>query len=795
MKCIRRWLSFTIHSISCLSRAPDFRDHLAWTNFCLSPALAAPHYPEFTVEDRRRIEKQVVKHGGTYKADLDRTCTHLIAGKGSGSKFRFAKRHDIATVTISWFSDCLKYRGRLDVKDYEVRDEEGGTETVTRSAAKPAAAQAPAPSAPNIPNTSAPPPAGPLPTPSLPTVSSRGGTSAAPMDDSIPAQLAATRLDHCPIFSSLHICISPFLGQTLRTQLRRIVRDLGGMTSDAVDAANVTHYLVDSFSPAEEKALRNLKRLPVVVDWRWLRGCLEAKQGVEAGNWVLPIPHSLRGIPCATIVVPPASRVGGMVGNEDAEPVVAAPVVTAPSGSVTAAPEARKIRPKRASEVMEEMFADIMADGLPPTAAPAASKPPIALVSAATKRKAPEEDERAGPVVPQGTLFTGLSMVLQGFNQAQTSSIRAAVEAQGGRCVAQPSERGGHCYLVTPMNAQPTTVSGATRATGYWLQACIDDNTLYPPSSHPLFQPSRYPLPIPLFSGLVITLTGFHGNDRDIVVRLISELGATYSESFGKTITHLLADVRGEPSNKIAFAKKRNIPVLSTEWLFACLAEGQCVPTAEHEVFEVGGPNDDKKENVSSSGRAFTFRRPGDNSTVDVPSRPVVGLWTTRYLDSDPETTSNGGANLVHPRFRKVKLEAPALSDGFGAMVDELISGSKPGRSKRARGMAGLGRETAPPPPPAMPGPEEDSQKSARALPLLFGNQNSQERDGEGSVTYDDPDGRKEKRKLLDKVAKKSRTPKMESRVKAIEILSDEEEEKREHGGRKSGSSSARSKK
>jgi hypothetical protein len=65
------------------------------------------------VEERRNIQALTELNGGTYSADLNEACTHLIAAQASGEKYAYAKKWGIPVVTVAWFTDCIEKRGLL----------------------------------------------------------------------------------------------------------------------------------------------------------------------------------------------------------------------------------------------------------------------------------------------------------------------------------------------------------------------------------------------------------------------------------------------------------------------------------------------------------------------------------------------------------------------------------------------------------------------------------------------------------------------------------------------------------
>lgn len=311
----------------------------------------------------------------------------------------------------------------------------------------------------------------------------------------------------------------------------------------------------------------------------------------------------------------------------------------------------------------------------------------------------------------------------------------------------------------------PEVASFGTRATAYWLQDCLDDARLYPVSEHVVFRPARI-APLPDFTSHIVTVTGFDGTDRDRTVRLITDLGAQFSDQLKKNrTTHMIGgpqiDAKG---SKVAKAQEWGVKVVGIEWLYAGLAEGRVVPSEEYELVEP------EQQDPTASGRSFKFRRPADNSAVEVRSGGMV----SGYLNSVKAGNAVDNGALLHPRLRLPAAPLSALPSGsvsngegsatsdmqFKAILDGIVS--KPTR-KRARPAK---RENEPPPPPSME--EDNSQKGAASF--LHTN-NSQERDDAGfAVEYDDPEARQAKKRLLKEVQKKLKTPPMDEKEKRVVV-------------------------
>ncbi|KAJ3412381.1 DNA topoisomerase 2-binding protein 1 [Chytridiales sp. JEL 0842] len=60
----------------------------------------------FCSETREEIEHTTKSLGGLFNSNLSKDCTHLVAEAPSGAKYDFAKKHGIKVVSLDWFRKC-----------------------------------------------------------------------------------------------------------------------------------------------------------------------------------------------------------------------------------------------------------------------------------------------------------------------------------------------------------------------------------------------------------------------------------------------------------------------------------------------------------------------------------------------------------------------------------------------------------------------------------------------------------------------------------------------------------------
>ncbi|KAI9003880.1 hypothetical protein DFJ74DRAFT_774576 [Hyaloraphidium curvatum] len=766
---------------------PNFDHRAIASKFLLPPFInLVICLTNFDVDevDRSRIEALTVQNGGSYTADLNRSVTHLICAHPGGNKWNFAETFKMQTVSIDWFWDCVRKKTRLPEDQYPVppkAEPQSAKKAPSSSVAETAPAAKPQRSS-GVAATAAPPPRPNL----APAAASR-----APEDvDGIAGLLAehSSQQDHAEYLANTRIYFSQEFAADKKAQLRRIVRIGGGMTSDDY-STSVTHFVCRDMQVAasDEAQLKLHKRLPHVVHYYWLRESLRQQALAPLPGFAVALPPSLAPPPpqapqpasqAPAQPARPQIRRAGKSGDRMGEMLSVLQEELPPAhGKPPVAPQRRRSGAGSGSARAGYGALDI-ADAKPP---PAKEAKPVSAPVAGTGRHEALADTPQAAVAPaveeelrDGTVFQGVTIVCYGFPDETFDSIKRGVEAQQGRCVREPPRAQiGACYVVVPLNCSdlPQHVAEAgTVATAYWLQSCVDDERLYSPNDHVLFRPSAHRLPLECFAGLVMCVSGYvDGTEREVLGRLVTDLGGKWSEQLSRRTTHLVFNTAaGERSAKYEKALEWGATAVSAEWLYACLAEGRLVDTADHAPVDLASLV--QKENLPSSSRSFTFRRPVEGTPVDVAAK--VGTLTTRCLYA---ARSGGDAALLHPRMRKAGgsggplaeagAETPASDGGgFGAAVDELVSGSRPSARHRVRPAK---KEPVPPAP-------EDGDSQGNALPLL-GGPSQEARPAGGGITYDDPDGRVEKRKLMEQVtaSKRLRTPKMESRT--VDVVSAEE--------------------
>lgn len=78
---------------------------------------------EFTPEGRRQLKRLIVEYGGEYESGMCRETKFLIA-RGWSKKTDFAQKHQIPVLSREWVLDMVRFRGCIDIRDYEIQFKE-----------------------------------------------------------------------------------------------------------------------------------------------------------------------------------------------------------------------------------------------------------------------------------------------------------------------------------------------------------------------------------------------------------------------------------------------------------------------------------------------------------------------------------------------------------------------------------------------------------------------------------------------------------------------------------------------
>jgi len=222
--------------------------------------------------------------------------------------------------------------------------------------------------------------------------------------------------------------------------------------------------------------------------------------------------------------------------------------------------------------------------------------------------------EKNVAVAPKpGGLFSGWCIATDGFEKVKAKRLAQYLEPNGAHIVQGlqglnsmgEEQYENRCLLVPHAQTDqsmslPHVATGVVIATEWWVERCIHYKQVLDPQQDTLSQP-LWNLNIFGFSKLTISTTGFSGVDYRQVAESIKLAGATYQEQLTPTISVLISGTPTVKKEKAYYAAKHQIPVVTADWLWACL-EKQRKPTMAR--FKIELPKYDSNNATGNSSAA-----------------------------------------------------------------------------------------------------------------------------------------------------------------------------------------------
>ena len=273
------------------------------------------------------------------------------------------------------------------------------------------------------------------------------------------------------------------------------------------------------------------------------------------------------------------------------------------------------------------------------------------------KRQPAQEGGKMFKVALRGVsrpFFAGTTFKLSGFSmQRQTELSVWIVEAEGEIVLSDNGVKVD--YLVVPVECREVTAQTIAEkphkhlVADLWIEDCLDSGLLLSIGYHHgvVGQIQGQPL-----KGVVACISGYLGTEREFLSNLVVAMGGVIQEVFAKrdnpmqnvvSGTHLVcAEAKGLKYNA---AKKWKIPVVTKDWLCACLRENAKVLECEFLPDEVEEIN--KSVEVVEIGEA----------AADIAMAQASPVPTISGVDGNNEEEV---AKIAEQASKKMKLEVDA---------------------------------------------------------------------------------------------------------------------------------------
>ena len=309
-----------------------------------------------------------------------------------------------------------------------------------------------------------------------------------------------------PYLEGLYIYVGDQLSPGRLALLKKLILSAGGTRySDLYDRTLITHYIVhnQTLTPRDQTQLELFADTPpTVVHDQWLFACFYAKERVNIGPYLVKLENVI---------------------EKEQQP-------TAPTTMIPIKSAMWSIK----STNTKKTFAAANVTGLTQLA---------------------DQTTLSTQALP---VFSGLKFkVLFNEEPIKIAQLTDLIESNGGSISTDEVD-----YIVGPIIGKTIALNEL------WLEACINQNRIVPEALSPFYSSliitSQPELPNK-FGSLRISITGYAGIEREYYARIITTLGATYTENLSRKNTHLIAASKNGP--KYDFANSVNITIVSASWI------------------------------------------------------------------------------------------------------------------------------------------------------------------------------------------------------------------------------------
>lgn len=343
----------------------------------------------------------------------------------------------------------------------------------------------------------------------------------------------------------------------------------------------------------------------------------------------------------------------------------------------------------------------------------------------------PAMEQPTAPADEPQSLFTGIHIAIYGFNEQRTKTLQTFLEPNGAHVVGVPAaleDASSNPFfkqrvLLVPHDRSNLKIdladlpAGTVVATEWWVERCIYHRKVLDPSQDVLSRPLGF-ADTSKFSGISISSTGFDGMELREVAGAVRLLGATYHEMLESTTSVFVCarpvrEIRRK--EKLFYAQKHAIPIVSASWLWACLDAGEKAPTEDHlahvpllDASEFGGEpstsspasSDVQRKDGKSAPKRYDIERSVvSHEDINVNSRKdehsSVRLSNTRKTQNTPSLSLRSVKTATSGRARKPQPFVHEDDDNDPSIINETIL-SVPAKEEPSRKISQPLQEVSP---------------------------------------------------------------------------------------------------
>ncbi|RPA92739.1 hypothetical protein L873DRAFT_1779016 [Choiromyces venosus 120613-1] len=279
----------------------------------------------------------------------------------------------------------------------------------------------------------------------------------------------------------------------------------------------------------------------------------------------------------------------------------------------------------------------------------------------------------------KGGIMSVATFYIHGFKDKQEKIVRSVLLSHDARIVSKIQDlelyrESSRLIIIishTISKSDCPEFPGAEVVTEWWLETCLHESRFAEPSEHFTNTPFDG-LPLTVLAKMEICLTRFNGMKLLHYRRLIKLLGGTFQDFLKKERTLLITN-KPATGDKFQFALRYDIPVVSDDWLEACVKEKRAVAFTDYLI--QGQRLEGRERSMAGTpvegGEAKKRARSETQSIAEVPKR------LRPAEDSKGKKTPTKKMPILGDRFKK-------RSPGERSAADSVTKPDVPGEGSVA---------------------------------------------------------------------------------------------------------------